>query len=110
MNTKQEAPPPSWMGWSRARWDGDTLVVDTVGINENSWLDDIGHPHSDALHIVERFRRLDFGHMELQVTIDDPKAYKKPWTVRIRWELMPDTDLLDWVCENEKDFERLKGK
>jgi len=101
---------PAWFGYSVGKWEGDTLVVDTVGINENTWLDDTGHPHSDALHIIERFRRLDFGHMELQVTVDDPKAYKKPWTARIGWELMPDTDLLDWVCENEKDFLRLTGK
>jgi hypothetical protein len=101
---------PAWYGYSVGKWDGDTLVVDTVGVNEKTWLDDNGHPHSDALHIVERFRRPDFGHMELQLTIDDPKAYKKPWTVRIPWEFMPDTDLLDWVCENEKDTAHISGK
>jgi len=68
------------------------------------------HPHSDALHVIERFRRPDFGHMEVQVTIDDPKAYQKPWTAKIQWEYMPDTELLDWVCENEKDFQHLVGK
>jgi hypothetical protein len=101
---------PAWWGYSVGKWDGDTLVVDTVGLNEKTWLDDSGHPHTDALHIIERFRRLDFGHMEVQLTIDDPKAYKKPWTARIPWDLMPDTDILDWVCENEKDTLHLSGK
>jgi hypothetical protein len=101
---------PAWFGYSVGKWEGDTLVVDTVGINDKTWLDDGGHPHSDALHVIERFRRPDFGHMEVQVTIDDPKAYTKPWTVKIPWEYLPDTDLLDWVCENEKDFGHLVGK
>jgi hypothetical protein len=100
-------PDPAWFGYSVGKWEGDTLVVDNIGFNENTWLDLAGHPHSDALHIIERFRRPDFGHMEVQVTIDDPKAYKKPWTARIAWDLLPDTDLLDWVCENEKDLVRL---
>ena len=101
---------PAWYGYSIGKWDKDTLVVDTVGINEATWLDDTGHPHSDALHVTERFRRVDFGHMDVELTIDDQKAYKKPWTVRLGWELMPDTDLLDWVCENEKDTARISGK
>ena len=103
-------PDPAWFGYSVGKWEGDTLVVDTVGINEKTWLDDDGHPHSDALHVIERFRRPDFGHMEVQVTIDDSKAYTKPWTVTIRWEFVPDTELLDWVCENEKDVQHLVGK
>jgi hypothetical protein len=101
---------PAWWGYSVGKWDRDTLVVNTVGLKEDTWLDLAGHPHSDALHIIERFRRTDFGHMEVEVTIDDPKAYRKPWTARIGWNLMPDTDLLDWVCENERDFLRLLGK
>jgi len=100
---------PAWFGYSTGKWEGDTLVVDTVGINEKTWLDDGGHPHSDALHTIERFRRPDFGHMEVQLTIDDPKAYTKPWTVKIPWELMPDTDLLDWACENERDAQHMVG-
>jgi hypothetical protein len=100
---------PAWFGYSVGKWEGDALVVDTVGVNDKTWLDDGGHPHSDALHVIERFRRPDFGHMEVQVTIDDPKAYTKPWTVKIPWELVPDTDLFDWVCENEKDFQHLVG-
>ena len=101
---------PAWFGYSVGKWEGDTLVADTVGINDKTWLDDSGHPHSDAMHISERFRRRDLGHMEVQVTIDDPKTYKKPWTVTIPWNLMPDTDLMDWVCENEKDYQHLVGK
>jgi hypothetical protein len=85
-------------------------VVETIGLNEKTWLDDSGRPHSDALRVIERFRRPDFGHMQVQVTIDDPKAYRKPWTATIRWDYLPDTELLDWVCENEKDFEHLVGR
>jgi len=101
---------PAWFGYSVGKWDGDALVVDTAGVNEETWLDDAGHPHSDALHIIERFRRRDFGHLDVQVTIDDPKAYTKPWTVTIPWEYLPDTELLDWVCENNKDLEHMVGK
>jgi hypothetical protein len=105
-----EIHEPAWFGYSVGKWEGDTLVVNTVGINEKTWLDDGGHPHSDALHIIERFRRPDFGHIQLQLTIDDSKAYTKPWTVNIPWEFVPDTELLDWVCENEKDVPHLVGK
>jgi hypothetical protein len=103
-------PEPAWFGYSVGKWEGDTLVVNTVGITEKTWLDDAGHPHSDSMHLMERFRRRDFGHMEVQVTIDDPKAYAKPWSATIPWNLLPDTDLLDWVCENEKDYQHLVGK
>ena len=98
---------PAWFGYSVGKWDGDTLVVDTVGNHEKTWLDDSGHPHSDALRIIERIRRIDFGHMAVEITIDDPKAYLKPWTVSFGWELMPDTELLDWVCENNKYFDTI---
>jgi hypothetical protein len=101
---------PAWFGYSVGKWEGDTLVVHTAGINPNTWLDDGGHPHTDALHVTERFRRPDFGHIEVQLTIDDPKAYSKPWTVKIPWEFLPDTELLDWVCENEKDAQHLVSK
>jgi hypothetical protein len=99
---------PAWFGYSVGRWEGDTLVVDTVGVNEKTWLDDSGHPHSDELHIIERFRRIDFGHIQVEITIDDPKAYLKPWTVSFGWELLPDTELLDWVCENNRYFELVR--
>jgi len=97
-------PWPSWMGYSVGRWEGDALIVDTMGFNDRSWLDAFGHPHSESLHIVERFRRRDFGHMDLALTIDDPKMYTKPFTVKIAYRLLPDTDILEAVCaENEKD-------
>ena len=105
-----ERRDPAWFGYSVGKWDGDTLVADTVGVNEETWLDDAGHPHSDALRITERFHRRDFGHMDVQVTINDPKAYSKPWTVRIPWDYFADSELLDWVCENNKDPEHLVGK
>jgi hypothetical protein len=105
-----ESREPAWFGYSAGKWQGNTLVVDTVGLNEKTWLDDIGHPHSDALHIIERFRRPDFGHMVVEVTIDDPKTYTKPWKVSIPWEYVADTELLDWVCENNKDPRHMVGK
>ena len=98
------------MGYSIGKWEGDTFVVDTIGFNDQTYLDDGGHPHSNALRVTERFRRRDFGHMEIQITIDDPEAYNKPWTVTIPKELMPDTDLIEWMCENEKDLPHLVGK
>jgi len=101
---------PAWFGYSVGKWEGDTLVVDTTGLNEKTWLDDGGHPHSDVLHVIERFRRPDFGHIEVQLMIDDPKAYTTPWTVKIPWEFLTDTDLLDWVCENERDSQHLTNK
>lgn len=103
-------PDPAWFGYSSGKWEGDTLVVETIGINDKTWLDDGGHPHTGALHVTERFRRPDFGHMEVVLTIDDPKAYTAPWTVKLPWEYVPDSDLLDWVCENEKDFQHLVDK
>jgi hypothetical protein len=94
---------PAWFGYSIGKWEGDTFVVDTVGFNDRSWLDDHGHPHTDALHTTERFRRPDFGHMELRLTIDDPKAYTAPWSATVHFRLLPDTDLIESICENEKD-------
>lgn len=97
-------PDPSWYGYSVGKWEGDTFVVDTVGFNDRTWLDGFGHPHSEALHTVERYHRRDFGHMDLQVTLEDPKVYTRPVTVKYTQTLAPDTDLLDYVCtENEKD-------
>jgi hypothetical protein len=108
--TLPKDPQPTWMGYSVGKWDGDTLVVDSSGFNDQTWLDDGGHPHSDALHVIERFRRMDFGHMELGITIDDPKMYTKPWTVTVPYNLVPDTELIEYVCENEKDLVHMVGK
>jgi len=97
-------PDPSWMGHSVGTWQGDTLVVQTVGIHTMAWLDNIGHPRSEAMRITERYRRRDFGHMDLEVTLDDPKYYTRPFGFKTTLTLLPDTDVLDYVCnENEKD-------
>ena len=98
---------PTWLGYSVGRWDGDTFVVDTNGLKDGGWLDTKkGHPNSDALHVTERFRRTDFGHMELSITINDPKAYLKPWTIKSTLNLLPDTDLLEAFCDShEKTME-----
>jgi hypothetical protein len=103
-------PLPSWMGYSVGHFDGNDLVVDSIGFNDQTWLDDGGHPHSDALHVTERYRRRDFGHIDLQITIDDSKMYTKPWTVTVPYTLQPDTELLEYVCENERDIPHLVGK
>jgi hypothetical protein len=97
----------TWLGYSVGRWDKDTLVIDTVGFKDRGWLDTRkAHPHSDALHVTERFQRPDFGHMELTLTITDPKAYLKPWNVQARLNLQPDTDLLESFCdEHDKTME-----
>lgn len=101
---------PAWFGYSTGKWDGDTLVVDTRGFNGKVWLDQAGRPTTDALHVIERFRRRDFGHMDIQITIDDPKAYTKPWTVTEEFRLSTNTELLEYVCnENNRDLEHLPG-
>jgi hypothetical protein len=103
-------PQPAWLGYSVGRWDGDTLVVDTAGFNDKSWLDAAGHPHSEALRVEERFRRRDFGHLDLQVTVDDPEMYTKPVTIKVTELLIPDGDVLENFCdENEKDRPHLPG-
>jgi hypothetical protein len=104
-------PNPSWLGYSIGKWEGDTLVVESIGFNGRVWLDQVGHPSTDAMHVTERFRRRDFGHLEIQATIDDPKAYTKPWTITQPLVLLPDTDLIENVCaENERDLRHLRAK
>ena len=96
-------PEPSWLGYSIGRWDGDALVVETIGFNDKTWLDGFGHPHSDAMKLTERFRRRDFGHMDIEITIDDPKAYTKPIRYVQPQLLQPDTELIEYICnENAK--------
>ncbi len=98
---------PTWHGYSTAKWDGDTLVVDSRGFNGRVWLDQLGKPSTEALHVTTRFTRKDFGHMDIGVTIDDPKAYTKPWGNTVSVTLVPDTDLMEFIClENEKDTKR----
>ena len=104
-------PNPTWLGYSVGHWDGDTLVVETTGFNGKTWLDQAGHPTTDALRVTERFRRRDFGHLDIQVTIDDPKAYTRTWTVTEPMLLLPGADLIEFVCnENEKDLKHLGKK
>ncbi len=91
---------PTWMGDSIGRWDGDTLVVDTTGLNDKTWLDQVGHPHSDALHVVERLRRVDHDTLQDDVTIDDPRAYTKSWTGQQVFKLKPAWHLFEYICED----------
>jgi hypothetical protein len=108
MEKPTEAPVDSWMGWSNGKWDGDTLVIDSVGFNGRVWLDQLGKPSTEALHVTTRLTRKDFGHLTIQATIDDPKAYSKPWTTAaVEVALVPDTELMEFIClENEKDTRR----
>ena len=103
-------PQPAWLGYSVGSWEGDTLVIETRGFNDKTWLDAFGHPRSEAMRITERLRRRDFGHLDVQVTIDDPTVYTRPFSIRYSVTLTPDTDLLETVCENERDVPHLVGK
>ena len=106
MNGKHPADPdPTWYGHSTGTWDKDTLVVDTVGFNDRFWFDYLGHPHTEKLHTIERYTRTDLGNMTIEVTIDDPGAYTKPFTTTGRARLQPDTELLEYICqENNIDL------
>jgi hypothetical protein len=99
-------PQPAWMGYSIGRWERDTFVVETAGFNDKSWLDAGGTPHTEALRTTERFRRTDFGHMEVTFTFDDPKTFTAPWSAATKFILLPDTELLDHQCDNEKWMEK----
>jgi hypothetical protein len=105
-----EDPNPTWMGYSIGHWDGDTLRVTTAGYNDRTTLDLGGHPHTEALRVTERFHRRDVGHIDLQVTLDDPKAYTRSWTLPVELDLIPDQELIEYVCENERDSRHLVGK
>jgi len=97
-------PQPWWYGYSTGRWDGDTLVVRTTGFRDGGWLDVNGSPLTDAAVMTERIRRVNVGGLELEITVDDKKAYTRPWTVTLNQRLMPDTELIEFICgENEKD-------
>ena len=109
--TLESAPNPSWMGYSIGRWDGDTLVVESNGFNDRTWLDHDGHPHTEALRTTERYRRTNFGTLDVEVTFSDPKAYARPWTVAVRAELAADTEMIEWVCnESPHGVEHWVGK
>lgn len=101
---------PTWLGYSTGQWDGDTLVVDSRGFNGKIWLDQLGRPTTEALHVIERFHRRDFGHMDIRITVDDPRAYSRPWTVTEEVHLLPHTELLEFICnENNRDVAHLPG-
>jgi len=101
---------PVYMGYSVGHWDGDTLVVDTTGFNDQGWLDDGGHPQTESLHVTERLRRRNFGHIDLQITIDDPGAYTKPWTVNMAgFNFFADQELMESICE-DRDAPHMVGK
>ncbi|HEY3826063.1 MAG TPA: hypothetical protein VGL82_15970 [Bryobacteraceae bacterium] len=100
---------PWWYGYSVGHWEGDTLVVESTNFRDMGWLDVEGSPLTETGKIIERFRRPDFGHLEIEVTIDDPKAYTKPWTVTVYQRILPDTELIEFVCgENERDDRHLR--
>ena len=104
-----EDPTPTWQGYSSAKWSGDTLVIDTIGLRDDTWIDWNGSVLTEAAKVREQIRRPDFGHLEIQVTVDDPKAYTKPWTVMIRERLIVDTELIDEIClENEQSLKHMK--
>ena len=104
-------PNPDWMGYSVGHWEGDTLVIVSAGFNDRTWLDDAGHPHTEALRVTERLRRPDFGHLEITRTLVDPGALREPWTVPVKLQLEADTEQLEYVCnENERDHEHLVGR
>jgi hypothetical protein len=106
-----EDPQPGFNGYSVGKWDGDTLMVESIGFKDGLWLDISGTPLTDAAKVTERFRRPNFGNLEIEVTVDDPKAYTKPWSIRVNQTLALDTDMLEFICqENEKDVPHLVGK
>ena len=104
-------PQPSFNGYSSGKWDGDTLIVQTIGFREDTWADVAGNPITESAKVTERFRRPNYGSLEIEFTVDDPKAYTAPWTVKLQQHIKLDTDLLEYVClENQKDLPHLVGK
>jgi hypothetical protein len=103
-------PAPTWMGDSIGKWEGDTLVIDTVGFNDKTWLDAVGHPHSEQLHLVERVRRVNHDTLTIDLTIDDPKAYTKPWGGHEIFELKPTWNIGEMICEDNVTFSDMQKK
>jgi hypothetical protein len=106
----KEIVQPAWLGYSVGHWERDTLVVESSGFNDKTWLDVTGHPHSEALRIVERYHRRDFGHMDVEMTFDDPQMYTKPFTIKLTDNLLADSDIFENFCENEKDLVHMGQK
>lgn len=106
-----EDPNPAWLGYSVGHWEGDELVVESGGFNDEGWLDNNGHPNTAQLRVTERFRRKDFGHMDVEITIDDPGAYTRPWNVTFPLRFAADDEIIEYMCtENNRDVEHLVGK
>jgi hypothetical protein len=106
-----EDPNPAWNGYSTGHWEGDVLVVESIGFRDGLWADYFGSPLTDAARITERFRRLNYGTMKIEITVNDPKAYTRPWTLKLGWQLVVNSDLLEYACiENEKDTKHMVGK
>src|SRR5262249_46049236 len=104
-------PQPAWRGYSSGKWEREMLVVETIGFRDGQWLDMGGSPLTDAAKLTERFRRIDYGHLEIDITLDDPKAYTRPWSTTLKQNIVLGTELLDYICrENEKDLPHLVGK
>lgn len=95
----------TWFGDSIGKWEGNTLVVDTIGLNDKTWIDRAGHPHSDALHVIERIQRLDQNALQIDITMEDPKAYTKPWGGPIKFQLRPNWNITEMVCEDNVNFD-----
>jgi hypothetical protein len=105
----KEVNLPAYLGYSVGRWEGDAFVVETAGFNAKTALDAIGHPHSEALRVTERFRRRDFGHLDVEMTFDDPQMYTRPFTIKVPHDLVADGVIFEMFCENEKDREHLQN-
>jgi hypothetical protein len=107
----EKNPNPNWMGYSVGHWEGDTLVVESDGFNDKTWLDHDGHPHTEALRMTERYTRRNLGNMDVDITLSDPAIYARPWTIKVRAELAPDTEMIEYVCgEANKNQEHWVGK
>ena len=105
-----EINQPTWLGYSTAHWDDDALVVESEGFNDKSWLDLSGHPHSESLHLTERYHRRDYGHMDVEMTFKDPVMYSRPFTIKFAVQLEPESDIFEAICnEGEKDRGHLVG-
>jgi len=106
----QNDPQPTWFGYSIGRWEGDSFVVETAGFNDKSWMDSAGLPHSERLRTTETFIRRDFGHLDIAVRVDDPSSFSRVWSLTLPFVLQADTELLEDICENERDAVHLVGK
>jgi hypothetical protein len=107
----KEFEQPAWLGYSAGKWNGDTLVVESAGFNDRGWLDLRGHPRSEAMHMTERFHRRDFGHLDVEMTFDDPLMYTKPFSAKFSYDLLADSDVFETICnENERDRVHMRPK